>query len=335
MRYIEAIATACFGKRRNWNVEADENEEGISHRGHRLFSHRATEDIDYLATEHTEHTEKKTGILTKKRTGGFTLVELLVVIAVIAILMAILLPALSKARTQAKRIACLSGLKQLVTAWMAYAGNSDGKIVNGGQPPSTGIVTEPYWCTSFNTPADPGYDWSWKVFFDYPGILTYEQRVEKLKKGALFRYCNNVKSYRCPEAEKDMHRTYIIPESMNASMSPVAYHAEGQIIKRTGQLKKSAERVVFFEEKKITPDAFQFGYPASSAEPAWGPDYPNIMHGDGANFGFADGHADFRKWASRKLIEWIRSNYSGPEPTYSENSEDLNWMLNAIWGKSR
>jgi prepilin-type N-terminal cleavage/methylation domain-containing protein len=82
--------------------------------------------------------------------GGFTLVELLVVIAIIALLMAVLLPALNRARTQAKRIVCLSGLKQLVTAWMAYADNSDSKLVNGGQPPSnTPTPTEPYWCTSF------------------------------------------------------------------------------------------------------------------------------------------------------------------------------------------
>ena len=228
-----------------------------------------------------------------KKRGGFTLVELLVVIAVISLLMAILLPALSKVRVQAKRIVCLSGLKQLITAWMAYADNHDGKIVNGGQPPAVPNVTEPYWCTSFNTPSDPGFDWCWRVTFGCTSMLTYEQRVEKMKKGAIFKYCNNVKSYRCPEAEKDMHRTYIIPESMNASMSPVSYHAEGQIIKRMGQIKKSSERVVFFEEKRISPDAFMYPYVNPGGNPYWDSDKPNVMHGDGANFGFSDGHADY------------------------------------------
>ncbi len=271
-----------------------------------------------------------------KKNKGFTLVELLVVIAVIALLMAILLPALSKARIQAKRITCLSGLKQLVTAWMAYADNSDGKLVNGGQPPSNTnpSVTEPYWRTSFNTTDDPGYDWSWKVFFDYSGTLTYEQRVEKLKKGALFRYCNNVKAYRCPEAESDMHRTYIIPESMNASMHP-GYHPEGQIIKRTGQLKKSAERVVFFEEKRISPDAFMYPY---VNDPYWDSDKPNIMHGNGANFGFADGHADYHAWECSSTIELSKCDPCGALSEYKDacpENYDGKWVHNAIWGETR
>ena len=62
---------------------------------------------------------------------GFTLVELLVVISIIALLMAVLLPALSKARTQAKRIVCLSGLKQLTLGWMNYAAAYNDKLVNG------------------------------------------------------------------------------------------------------------------------------------------------------------------------------------------------------------
>jgi prepilin-type N-terminal cleavage/methylation domain-containing protein/prepilin-type processing-associated H-X9-DG protein len=271
--------------------------------------------------------------------GGFTLVELLVVIAIIALLMAILLPALSKARTQAKRIVCLSGEKQLVTAWMAYADNFDGKIVNGGQPPSNGNVTEPYWCTSFNTPTDPGYDWSWKLFTDYAGILTYEQRVEKLKKGAIYRYCQNVKSYRCPEADKDMHRTYIIHEALNAYMTH-PYHTEGQIIRRIGQIRNSKERVVFFEEKRISPDAFMFPYTGSGGTPFWDSDLPNIMHGNGANFAFADGHAEYHQWECASTIELCKKDpatVTGAMLTAARDAcpgnKDGRWVHNAIWGE--
>jgi len=76
---------------------------------------------------------------------GFTLIELLVVIAIIALLMAILLPALQRARRQARAVICRANLKQWGTVLALYTNDSDGRFPAGQMNAALFLLRTPFY----------------------------------------------------------------------------------------------------------------------------------------------------------------------------------------------
>ena len=77
------------------------------------------------------------------RQPGFTLVELLIVVAIISILIAILAPAGARALELARRVHCSNNLKNIVLACHAYAGENHGRWPNAYTPKSKQTDTLP------------------------------------------------------------------------------------------------------------------------------------------------------------------------------------------------
>lgn len=77
---------------------------------------------------------------------GFTLIEILVCLAVISILAAMLLPVLGRVRENGRRAACSSNLKQIALGFPQYLQDSDGRYPPDGTTPSEGwvLALQPY-----------------------------------------------------------------------------------------------------------------------------------------------------------------------------------------------
>ncbi|MEM8873868.1 MAG: type II secretion system protein [Planctomycetota bacterium] len=94
---------------------------------------------------------------------GFTLVELLVVIGIIALLVAILLPTLSAARETAGRVKSLAGVREMVTGYTAYHQEHGGSLMWGYTPPTVNgtavTVEDPVTGLTFGLPVADRYPW--------------------------------------------------------------------------------------------------------------------------------------------------------------------------------
>lgn len=169
---------------------------------------------------------------------GFTLVELLVVIGIIAILISLLLPALKRAKESGQRAGCLSNMKQLMIAQRMYAEDWKGRLppVNSKGSPA------PY----------PGWLYANQATIDSNNEILIQLEI---KNGQLYKYLKSAKPFRCPMDEPPFSRGYvhyITSYCMNREVmeanSPGSYKAPYESNKL---VKFKADDIIMWEQDEL------------------------------------------------------------------------------------
>jgi prepilin-type processing-associated H-X9-DG protein len=263
---------------------------------------------------------------------SFTKRDIFIVLACISFLLLNIAAVGSNGRERAKRMVCLANLNNLTRAWILYAADNDGKLVNGeaGENMYNRHSNETPWV---------GRDW-----FDNYSYTQAPQQQQKagIKSGALWPYCGSFKLYHCPSGRPGELRNYSIVDSMNGY--PRSGTFVGNAGTRVGQtvlwIKKMPEirvpepskRAVFIDEGWITADSYAVHYQTA----AWW-DNPPVRHSDGATLSFADAHSEHWRWQGKETINsgWnLNTVYMpGTSPFSMEAMVDLRKMQIAVWGR--
>jgi prepilin-type N-terminal cleavage/methylation domain-containing protein/prepilin-type processing-associated H-X9-DG protein len=238
--------------------------------------------------------------------SAFTLIELLVVIAIIAILAAMLLPALSKAKDQARNLNCETNLKQLSLCMHLYMGDNNDYLV-----PNNDVE-------SASTNGDAG---SVSQGVSWLPDLNAREEIDpsNIVNGLLFPYNKSLGIYHCPADQSVLQttggqmlpqlrwRSYNLSQSINGDpgYSPELAAYIPMWSKYT-QIRTPVPSALFLfidEDSNCILDA-EFGNP-----PVGGPwyddcwwDLPSSRHFQGANLSFADGHVEHWHWAVPKVF---------------------------------
>ena len=229
---------------------------------------------------------------------GFTLVELLVVIGIIALLIGILLPALNKAREQAKRIKCQANLRQMGQAmimytndWKYYPGAYASESPNGSNPfacwPTRlrlylGGINDVFYCPSQEL-------WSrWQA--NVPGAATLADEGYGYKFGEqLLSQTGVAFSY----GYNDWGCSITQPNSPDRMRGLGGDQWGGQRQLKASRVKRAAEMIAI-------ADNHPTGSWDYNLDPTYQPEYPGNIHDAGANVLFCDGHVDW--YLQRDLV---------------------------------
>jgi len=226
--------------------------------------------------------------------AGFTLIEVIAVVAIILVVVSMLCAALNQTRTRTLRVSCLDNMKQLQYAWYMYADDhGDYLALNKSAPVSDSGGTIAALASTTN---------SWVA-----GNPKLDKSSDNLTKGTLYRYLKHPDVFRCPMDNSTTRwgtmrsRSYSIDAYLGGDDDDLDPRVK---MKMSELVNPSPDRVfVFIEEHEDS--GWNGGFLVLPRERFTGTagswsSVPSDRHMQGCNLTFADGHLEYWRWLSPK-----------------------------------
>ena len=287
-------------------------------------------------------------VIEKTGTGGFTLIELAVVVATIAVLVAVLLPALAGTRPNTQAFQCLENQRRLILAWQMYAQDNNDILPPNDFPYATAVTRD-------------GFikNWAFGTMYKILDAINASILVDP-QLTCLALYNTNPAVYKCP-ADISLFQGHqrVRSVSMNSAVGTVWYSDSNHYgTKKPGSAVGGGWLPGTYNDSQTTYRTYgkitQMTKPGPSS--TWviadeNPDtindgslvvsmgqiivdFPANYHGGGASLAFADGHAEIHKWVDVFLSLVPIPNLPVPgqetgQPISSfgfTTSQDLNWI---------
>lgn len=257
----------------------------------------------------------------RHRAGAFTLLELLVVVAIIAVLAALLLPALARAKSAARTTHCRNNHRQLVLAWLQYITEHDDELPwtvdDGDNLPFTnwvaGHLRNPLEATNAALLVDP-------------------------HRSLLGPYLDEPRVFKCPSDPSAFVRSV----SMNNRLNPVRFvrpvlviggwGTNWMVYRRHSQIGDPSRIFVIIDERYDSINEGNFAVDLSNTgtytgegvpNPYWWLDTPASYHDRGVVLSFADGHVERHQWVEPTTLGPI--GVTGFRRT-SATDRDIAWL---------
>ena len=270
-----------------------------------------------------------------RATRAFTLIELLMVVAIIGILVSLTAGGLAQAKARAHRITCLNNQRELHTVWHKFADDNDDRLVVNSNP-----------LNSIN-PVTTNIPWASGGVHQFYATVTNEMFLTDPQYSA-FAYARlNPRLYRCGAIKHNINgRPMIRHYSMNPYLGlqgASSFGAPGgfETYRRMNDVTQPSERAVFIEMNPyiicttaVRLNNLQADTTAGSptAGQIIGGDFatlPIFPHGKSSIVSFADGHVDQRKRQTDEMervwpVDWLADHWN----LHASDNADFLWFAN-------